>query len=204
MDKKVKAIYKEPGEKSKVVMIDGNKDAIGELLAGEIRSKTFYRDAFVFHKEVRPVVGFGVNASVQNIDFSEPVVITGRNEFYEISDVPEHLIDEISNYDVDKKIKAIFKESDETPKVIEIGNTLSAMQKAVGGQIEAVPISEDTCVICDENGRIFEKPYNCHVNGISFVGTILIVGVDGEEFSDVPQWLIDDVFGSDGYEKKST
>ena len=30
-------------------------------------------------------------------------------------------------------------------------------------------------------------PYNCNLLGMSFVGPILIVGVDGEEFASLPE-----------------
>lgn len=29
-------------------------------------------------------------------------------------------------------------------------------------------------------------PYNCNICGIDFVGTIIVIGADGEDFCDVP------------------
>ena len=60
-------------------------------------------------------------------------------------------------------------------------NTLEALQQAVGGYIETVSFCEDALVICNEEGRLQGLPYNCDFLGISFVGPILIVGVDGDE-----------------------
>lgn len=66
---------------------------------------------------------------------------------------------------------------------------LESFQAAVGGYIEAVPIhgaSKPFYVICDEEGRLSGKPYNCTIAGINFVGPIVIVGIDGDEFADAP------------------
>ena len=41
-------------------------------------------------------------------------------------------------------------------------------------------------VICNEEGRLKNLPHNCDLFGISFVGTIIFAGVDGEEFADLP------------------
>ena len=74
-------------------------------------------------------------------------------------------------------------------RIREIDNTLEALQKAVGGYIEAVTIAEDAVIICDEEGLLKRLPYNCNVCGHDLVGTILVLGVDGDEFTDVPLTL---------------
>ena len=72
---------------------------------------------------------------------------------------------------------------------IEIQNELKALQKAVGGYIETVTISRDLCLICNEEGRIFDlKPQV--VLGQRFFGPVLIVGVKGDEFTDVPERVL--------------
>ena len=40
-------------------------------------------------------------------------------------------------------------------------------------------------MICNEEGRIQGLPFNLELMGILFFGTILIVGVDGENFTDL-------------------
>lgn len=87
-------------------------------------------------------------------------------------------------------MKAIIKKPFETPKVIEIENELSALQEAVEGYIQAVPITEDICVICNEEGKLLGLPYNMHLGKDILVGTILIVGVSGEEFCDLSDFWI--------------
>lgn len=84
-------------------------------------------------------------------------------------------------------MKAIIKEPRKRPEAIEIENELASLQQAVGGHIEAVTLGNDWCVLCDEEGRIKGKAGNCSVDGVDFCGTILFVGVSGEDFADVPQ-----------------
>lgn len=84
-------------------------------------------------------------------------------------------------------MKVIWKEPGKAFEVREVENTLEALQKAVGGYIETFTFAEDACVICDEEGRLKGKPYNCEIWTVDFCGTILIAGVDGEEFTDVPE-----------------
>lgn len=72
-----------------------------------------------------------------------------------------------------------------------VANELRILQLLVGdGPIETVTIAEDACIICNEEGRLQGMPHNCTylVMGekMEFVGPIMIVGVDGDEFTDCP------------------
>ncbi len=76
---------------------------------------------------------------------------------------------------------------------IEIENTLKALQEAVGGYIETVPIrfiSPDKAVmIVNEEGRLRKMEINRTASLYAdtlIVGNALVVGVNGEEFTDVP------------------
>lgn len=71
---------------------------------------------------------------------------------------------------------------------LRIKNDLEELQKFVGGYIEAATVEPGLVVICNEEGRIFDMAYNCAICGISFVGSILVVGTEGDEFTDVPDW----------------
>lgn len=90
-------------------------------------------------------------------------------------------------------MKAIVKRHDEeVGHITEIENTLEALQEAVGGYIETLTLKYDPAdekpivVICNEEGWLQDMPYNCTVGGFELAGTILVVGVDGDEFADVP------------------
>lgn len=84
-------------------------------------------------------------------------------------------------------MKAIRKKPGCAPEIIEVENTLKALQAEVGGYIETVTIASDAVVICNEEGRILGLPDNCRVCGVDFVGTILVVGRNKDEFCDVPE-----------------
>lgn len=82
-------------------------------------------------------------------------------------------------------MKAIRKKPGCEPELVEVENTLKALQQEVGGYIETVTVASDTAIICNEEGHIFDLPHCCHFCGTDFVGTVLMVGVRGDEFCDV-------------------
>lgn len=69
-------------------------------------------------------------------------------------------------------MKAIIKKPGEKPRVIEIENELSALQEAVEGYIQAVPLAADACIICNEEGKLIGLPYNTRILNEIFVGNI--------------------------------
>ena len=80
--------------------------------------------------------------------------------------------------------------------IVDVDNDLKALQKAVGGNIETVGLKDGAVMIVDEEGMLKQYPHNDLASYISekhIYGTALIVGVDGEEFDDVPDqyyvWL---------------
>lgn len=85
-----------------------------------------------------------------------------------------------------EKIKCIVKRPDSIPYVTWVSNNLENLQRFVGGYIETVTPFEDMVIICNEEGRLLNLPYNCEVCGMDFVGSIIFCGVDGDEFADVP------------------
>ena len=85
---------------------------------------------------------------------------------------------------------AIYKAPGKAPEIIDIPNTLEALQEKVGGYIETVTFATDACIICNEEGRLKGMEDNCWLMGVHFCGPILIVGVDGEEFADMPEDML--------------
>ena len=88
-------------------------------------------------------------------------------------------------------MKVIIKEPGQRARVTEIENSLSELQQAVGGYIETVTLAEDCCIICNEEGRLQGLPYNLTFCGVSFVGTILFVGIAGDEFADLSEQQVE-------------
>ena len=73
---------------------------------------------------------------------------------------------------------------------VDIDNTLEALQAAVDGYIEAITLVPGVAVmIVNEEGFLRAMPYNAFATLIAarnIVGPALIVGVDGDEFTDIP------------------
>ena len=77
------------------------------------------------------------------------------------------------------KVRVIIKRPDEEfGHVTNISTTLKNLQTTVGGYIESVTLAvfgdnNQIVIICDEEGRLKNKEYNCEVCGIDFVGDII-------------------------------
>lgn len=84
-----------------------------------------------------------------------------------------------------QKIKVIVKRPDEEyGHVTNISNTLLNLQRTVGGYIETLTMP-GYVLILNEEGRLDESPFNCHVAGFNLFGTIIVAGTQGDEFTDV-------------------
>ena len=92
-------------------------------------------------------------------------------------------------------MKVIIKRPcDQFGEEATIANTLEALQEAVGGYIETVTLDNGVVLICNEEGRIRNMPYNFtlrRMRGVVTVqnaifGTVIACGVDGDEFADIP------------------
>ena len=69
-----------------------------------------------------------------------------------------------------------------------IPNTLEALQKLVGGYIEAITLyaPKGVVLIVDEEGRLKRRTPNFRARGEMLVGPVVAVGTDGEDFTDCP------------------
>lgn len=85
-----------------------------------------------------------------------------------------------------KKISVLIKEPGKKPRYVCISDSLTNLQKTVDGYIETVTIAKDLVVICNEEGLIRNLPYNCTICGATLCGTIIMCGVDGDKFADLP------------------
>lgn len=84
-------------------------------------------------------------------------------------------------------MRVLRKEPGGLWKPAEVKNELEALRRAVGGKLESFTFAEDACILCDEEGRMKGKPYNTTCCGVDFLGTILIVGTDDEDFTDLTE-----------------
>lgn len=90
-------------------------------------------------------------------------------------------------------IRTIVIDPGKDPRMETIRNDLHTLQRLVGGYIEAVSLVEDMVMIINEEGKLRGLPKNfwMKVIGDYIVGTAVFVGVDGDEFDDVPVTLSD-------------
>ena len=92
-------------------------------------------------------------------------------------------------------MKVIIKRPcDQFGEETTIPNTLRALQEAVGGYIETVTLDNGAVLICNEEGKIRDMPYNfTHRQMLGAIplqypifGTVIVCGIAEDEFDDVP------------------
>lgn len=96
------------------------------------------------------------------------------------------------------KITAIRVKPGNEPEIVELDNELETFQKEVGGYIEVIrPFYDPICVVLNEDGKMLGLPENKKVinkNGRLLdvlVGTILFVGLSGDEFCSLRKDLLE-------------
>lgn len=80
-------------------------------------------------------------------------------------------------------IKVLKVEADKHPELIEIPNTLEALQGIVGGNIEVFPLAEDVAIVCNEEGKMngakLNRPIYHNGQMVDIIaGTFFIAGDD--------------------------
>ena len=85
-------------------------------------------------------------------------------------------------------MRVVYLKVGRPPVVKDIDGSLESMQKLVGGYIQSVPLSYNTALVCDEDGRMKGRP----VNRVAFTddgkeidlirGDFFIVGTGSEDF----------------------
>lgn len=79
-------------------------------------------------------------------------------------------------------MRAIRKRPGEAPEIVDVDNTLEALQAEVGGQIESLRFAADATILCNEEGKMIPLEPNLAFCGDVLFGTVLVVGVKGEAF----------------------
>ena len=89
-----------------------------------------------------------------------------------------------------ERLKCFLKRPDSGWYATNCSTSLGNLQRIVGGYIESVTFPDlGVVVICNEEGRLRGLPYCCTIQGVSFVGDIMVYGIDGENLADVPYKL---------------
>ena len=85
------------------------------------------------------------------------------------------------------KIDCIIKRPDEPyGHKTAVSDSLENLQRIVGGYIECVHVTEDLVIICNEEGKLLGLEPNMRFGIDYLVGTIIVVGNDGDSFGDIP------------------
>ena len=87
---------------------------------------------------------------------------------------------------MEELISVVVKEPNKPPKRKTIKNTLRAFQQIVNGHIEVFPIAVGIVGVVNEDGIALGLPRNCEFFGHSIYGTMILCGVDGEDFASLP------------------
>ena len=93
-----------------------------------------------------------------------------------------------------KEITVLMVEPGKHPVVITLKNDLDSLQKAVSigttyqGPIEIVPLENNVCLLCNEEGKLIGLEGNRKVGGDIITGVFYIVGENKDgELTSLPQ-----------------
>lgn len=176
--------------KIKIYQIDRDKDN-GSLsflnyentvkrTGGRIRSEIYHKvfdgdvecsgleDVYFMFNENRPESFTGHSLSVSDIVEIENSDIVEKGFYFcdsvgfkKVSFEPEKAQDLKKD-----TITVVLVEPGKLARIAEIGTSLAELQAAVDGNIQAFyPYEEQVCIVCDDEGKLFGKPFNRAVYG---------------------------------------
>ncbi len=89
---------------------------------------------------------------------------------------------------MEKTIKVVMVEPLKRPYVAEIENSLAGMQLVVNGYIEVITLEENVILVCNEEGKLLDLPYNRSLGNDILVGTFFVAGSnDAGDFSSLAE-----------------
>ena len=90
-------------------------------------------------------------------------------------------------------MRILIVEPDLRPREADIEQTLEAMQGVVGGYIQAIyPWEDRVALVCDEEALLKNARFNRLVSPNNPIfGTFFICGLREDDFTDLPQDMID-------------
>ena len=95
---------------------------------------------------------YGLKGTVKFVDDAGQIHMSWENSSSLALNIDEDTFEKV---EASEKISVILIEPDKYPKVIEIEDTLEAMQAIVEGDIEEyMPFADDVAIICNEEGKM--------------------------------------------------
>ena len=167
--------------------------AYDKVYSGNVKCRNL-EDVFVLFQSGKPEGFQGRSLSVSDVvEVEDAASITpgfyfcDSIGFKEIPFQPERTV----NVMIPKNtIQVVLVEPGKLARIAEVGTTLEAMQRTVGGSIEAYyPFEEQVCIVCNEEGKINGLPLNrairdeeTHEIVDAIAGTFFICDCSGESF----------------------
>ena len=75
-------------------------------------------------------------------------------------------------------IKVLVVEPNKEPYIKEIESSLESLQDIVGGLIEYINLENNVDLICNEEGKINNLPFNRSIGNDIIAGTFIIAGIN--------------------------
>ena len=107
-------------------------------------------------------------------------------------------VDTFKKIEPEEKISVVLVEPGKYPKLVEIEDTLEAMQETVDGYIEEyMPFDDEVAIVCNEEGKVNGLPLNRAVYGENKEILDVIAGkffiayapIESEKFQSMPKDL---------------
>ena len=167
--------------------------AYDKVYSGDVKCRNL-EDVFVLFQSGRPEGFRGHSLSVSDVvEVEDAASITpgfyfcDSIGFKEIPFQPELANNAIVTQNA---IRVVLVEPGKLARIAEVGTTLDAMQRTVGGDIEAYyPFEEQVCIVCNEEGKINGLPLNRAIRDADtgdiadiIAGTFFICDCSGESF----------------------
>ena len=98
----------------------------------------------------------------------------------------------------EKEIKVLMVEPGKAPKVTTIKNELESLQDAVSigaderGLIEIITISEDVCILCNEEGKLIGLEPNRRLGDDILCGVFYVTGNGEEDLASLSDDLVEE------------
>ena len=168
--------------------------AYDKVYSGNVKCRNL-EDVFLLFNSGRPDGFRGHSLSVSDVvEVEDAASITpgfyfcDSVGFKEIPFQPELATNAIATQNT---IQVVLVEPGKLARIAEVGTTLEAMQRTVGGSIEAYyPFEEQVCIVCNDEGKINGLPLNrairdedTHEIVDAIAGTFFICDCRKESFS---------------------
>lgn len=87
----------------------------------------------------------------------------------------------------ENRIKVVKANVGEQPELVEMDNTLEALQSAVAGWIQVINLSDRVLAVINEEGKLEGLEANFYIPNDIVVGNAVFVASDGEEFGSLTE-----------------